>query len=108
MRKTESKKERQRRRKALERSYITRVIRLPLTRTSRPLCPNELSLTTFYIDIKKIRQTKFFESFILLQEEEKLMSVIFIYMIKMQNILTFYYEYQHIFILDFVLLLIDH
>jgi len=29
-------------------------------------------------------------------------------MIKMQNILTFYYEYQHIFILDFVLLLIDH
>ncbi len=36
-----------------KRSSITRVIRLPLTRTSRLSCPNELSSTTSYNGIKK-------------------------------------------------------
>jgi Fe-S cluster biosynthesis and repair protein YggX len=51
--KKKRRRKREIRKKALKRSSATRVIRLPLTRTSRLSCPNELSSTTSYSDIKK-------------------------------------------------------
>jgi len=66
----EKKKRRRKReipRKAREISSVNHVIRLPLTRTSRLSCPNELSSTTSYSSIKK---KKLYEPLILLQRKK--------------------------------------
>jgi hypothetical protein len=49
----ERKTRRRRRRETRQRSSTIRLIRLPLTRTSRLSCPNELSSATSYNNIKK-------------------------------------------------------